>query len=201
MKEEKKINGILVQLLASAVAAVIGGVLLFVPQAEVKTICLAACIALIVLGLVAICKFFLSGGYKTLSDHHFSIGIMLLILGISGLLRVVELALHFEMILGIVALILGTLVLQSAVQLKVLGSKLWIPETVFAVVTLAGAFPVLAEIQPVLSMIRGYPHWVCFVAGILSLVSLLFAWIGLRGYEKRKAKQETAAEDDNFAEE
>lgn len=182
--EKKQLDGMVVQILVSAITVIIGALLLFVPQIKAEVFCCTFCVVLIIVAVISFIRFFVSEAYKRLHDYHFAIGIMLLILGICGLLGIEQFAKYFETYMGLISLILGTVILQSTVQLKLLNSPLWIVELVFSTAVLLGVIPVLAEITVALERVNDYTYWVFFISGILSLVSLLIAWIGIRGSQK-----------------
>ncbi len=188
--DKRRSESMVLQIIIPAVTAMIGAVLLFVPQIEVETLCYVFCGGLIVAGISSLVRFFLSEAYKRLYGNHFSMGIMLLLLGVCSLLRTATLAEHFEYILGVISLMLGTVILQNTVQLRMLNSGLWYLLAVFAAVTLVGIIPVLAEIRPVLALVDGYPYWMFFLTGVLGLLSLLVTSIGLQIYKKQRDKGE-----------
>ena len=168
------------QIVASAIAIIIGLLLLFVPQTEVQTLCGIACISLMITGVAAMISFFLSEAYKKLHNYNFALGVLLLIIGCTGLVRVAELSQRFDLYIGFSALIIAVIILQSMVQMAVLNNKLWIAELVLTVISLFGAVVLLADIQPIISRIPEFSYWVLTLAGVFSLISLLLACIGLR---------------------
>jgi uncharacterized membrane protein HdeD (DUF308 family) len=188
--DRKRSESVILQIIIPAVTATIGAVLLFVPQIGIETLCYVFCGGLIVAGISSLVRFFLSESYKRLYGNHFAVGIMLLLLGICSLLRTATLAEHFEYILGLISLMLGTVVLQNTVQLRMVNSGLWYLEALFSAVTLIGIIPVLAEIRPVLGLVDNYPYWIFFLTGVLSLISLLVTYIGLRVYRKKQEQEQ-----------
>ena len=190
----KKMGGMTVQIILSAISILLGVLFLFVPQVQVTTLCYVFCAALIVAGIVAIVSFFMSEAYKKVDDYHFASGVVLLILGICGLLRVNDLARDFETYLGLVVLILGVVILQGTVQLRVLNNVMWIVELILTVVTLFGAIVILANIKAVMNAIDGFTYWVLIVAGAASVVSLIISSLGVHRNKKKESKAQAAAE-------
>ena len=177
-------DGLIAQIALSILSAAVGAILLFAPNVRTETLCCILCAVLILAGIIFIFRFFQTQAYKKLYDYRFSSGVLLVLLGVCGLIRVYEMALHLEIYMGVVALALGIVILQSAIQMKVLGSKLWILELVFAALSLLGAVTVLTQVEFMLLRMPTLPYWSVLTAGILSLVSLLLAFIGIRKYEK-----------------
>ncbi|MBR0144453.1 MAG: DUF308 domain-containing protein [Clostridia bacterium] len=189
--EKKKSTGMMVQLLVSIVAIVLGALLVFVPDMKAVTLCYIFCSALIVLGIVLAVRFFLGESFKRLNNYQFSVGIILVMLGICGLINAVKLSESLDLYMGILALVLGALMLESVVRLQAVNHPLWIPVLVIAVLTFAGAVPILAGISAILENVPNYTYWVLFIVGILNLVSMLLTWIGMRKTKKEEEKAET----------
>ncbi len=185
-KKTKLHDGMTVQIIVSTIAIVIGVLLLFVPQIEAQTLCSIACISLMVTGVAAIISFFLSEAYKKLHNYNFALGILLLIIGCAGLLRVAELSRQFDLYIGFSALIIAVIILQSTVQMIVLNNKLWIAELILTVISLFGAIVLLVDIQPIISRIPEFSYWVLTLVGAFSLISLLIAYIGVHRENKKE---------------
>ena len=90
MKTTTSKSSVVTQILFSAVAIVLGYLLLFKPSIQVITLCQILCGSLVAVGVVAIVSFFLSGDFKRIDRYGFAIGTMLIILGCIGLLRINE---------------------------------------------------------------------------------------------------------------
>jgi len=189
-RENSKTGGVTTQIVLSVIVIALGALLLFVQQAQVITLCYVFCCAMIAAGGIAIILFFLSGAHKRIEGYDFALGVMLLILGICGLIRVEELAEGFEFYMGLIALILGVIVLQGTVQMRVLQNKLWYIDLVLTALTLIGAVIVLANVKPVLNAVKGFTYWVLLIAGIASLVSLLLTTIGVKVDSRKAAREE-----------
>ncbi len=190
--EKKKISGMMIQLLIAVVAIVLGALLIFVPGMKAVTLCYVFCSALIVLGIVLAVRFFLGESFKRLNNYQFSVGIILVMLGICGLINAVNLSVSIDLYMGILALVLGALMLESVVRLQAVNHPLWIPVLVIAVLTFLGAVPILAGIALILDNIPNYTYWVLFIVGILHLVSMLLTWIGMKKAKKEENKNEPA---------
>lgn len=182
----RRVSGMILQIILSSLCILVGALLLFVPEIQVRLLCYVFCIGLIVTGVVQVARFFLSEAYNNLSDYSFASGILFLILGICGLLRIGDLEGSFELYLGFAALVIGTVILQEMVQLRILGNWFWILLLIFNVVILAGAVLIIVNAQQVLRLIPGFTYWVLFIGGIASLLSLLITAIVLHIHRKRR---------------
>lgn len=189
--EKKKPSGMMIQLLVSVVAIILGALLIFVPDMKTVTLCYIFCSALIVLGIVLVIRFFLGESFKRLNNYQFSVGIILVMLGVCGLINAVNLSGSIDLYMGILALVLGALMLESMVRLQAVNHPLWIPVLVIAVLTFLGSIPILAGIAWVLDNIPMYTYWVLFIVGILHLIGMLLTWIGMKKAKKEAEKSET----------
>ena len=124
-------SNVAIQVLLSAIAGVLGYLLLFRPDIQVVTVCKVLCFALIVVGLISILSFFLSEDYKRIDRFGFTAGVLLILLGCIGLIRMNDLTTSFELFAGVMALILGVLTLQGTVQMKALNYSVWILNLIF----------------------------------------------------------------------
>ena len=197
--EKRGANGVILQLILSAVCIGIGALLIFVPSVQIKQLCYIFCGGLILGAVVEIAKFFITHAYDRLHDYSFSTGIMLLILGVCGVLRIGSLVDHFEVAIGFAALALGIVILQGMVQLNVVDNLLWVLLMIFTTLILVGSVLILLDIQAVTSLIPGFSYWLLFCSGIASIVSLLFVALGLYLYRRKRrkaAEAEEASEED-----
>ena len=176
--------GMIYQIVLSSVSILLGALLLFVPDVGFRLLCTILCGALIAAGVGGVAVFFLSKGYLRLRDYRFALGVLLLILGCCGLLRIDEMTEAFTFYMGLVALILSVILLQETVQLRVLKNRLWAAALLLTIVTLTGSTLVLVNPAPILTRIPEFPCWVLFLVGICSLIGLLFAVCGVRHAEK-----------------
>ncbi|SFQ29968.1 Short repeat of unknown function [Lachnospiraceae bacterium XBB1006] len=109
----------------AAIAAILGAVLLFVPQISLDKICYLMCGAIVAGGVYAIVHYFITNGFADEQDYGFSVGVFLLVVGILGFIKTPEIILFFPVALSILALVYGVMVLQDALDLKRMQSSLW----------------------------------------------------------------------------
>ena len=96
------------------------------------------------------------------------------------------------------SLVLGVLILQGTVQIKVLDYAAWILTLILTIACLAGAFRVLAGVKPVTNLIAGFSSWLLLICGGSCLFSMIVTWIcillaGRREKKLAKEKEEQAA--------
>ena len=118
MKTTTDKSNVISQILLSAVAIALGYLLLFNKSMQLLTICQFLCGGMILVGVVSIISFFVSGNYKRIDRYGFTLGILMILLAGVGFLRMNELTANFDIIAGLLALILSILTLQGSVQVR-----------------------------------------------------------------------------------
>lgn len=188
--------GVWIRVAIAVVSIAIGALLLFVPAITTRIIAMSFSILLIVAGGAFITYFFTSGAFRRVRDNTFSIGVLLAILGICGLVKLDDLVTVFPFCIGLVTLLLGILMLQETVQLTVLGTKANIAEFVLTVLTVLAGIVVITDFRLILDSAPIFPELSLFIAGILTLVCLLISVIAIRAVRRRKeAEEKKAAEE------
>ena len=177
MKTTTSKSNVVTQILLSAVGIILGYLLLFNKSIQVLTLCQILCGGLVAIGVVSIASYFLSGDYKRIDRYGFTVGTLLILSGLIGLVRINDLTANFEMYGGALSMILGVLVLQGTVQMKVLDYAVWVLNLVVTLACIAGAFCVLAGITAVTGLVQGFSSWVLLICGCASIVSLLMTWL------------------------
>ena len=161
---------------------------------QVLTLCRFLCGGLIVVGIVSIFSYFFSGDFKRIDRFGFALGVMLILLGCIGFIQMDKLTANFDMYTGLLALILGVLTLQGTVQVKVLDYAAWVLNLVLTIISIAGAFCVLAEITMVTGLVKGFSNWVLLICGGSCLFSLIMTWICILLAKRREKKARKEAE-------
>lgn len=192
MKQTTSKSGIITQVLLAAVGVAVGYLLLFSKTVEIGTLCQLLCGGLVTAGIISIVSFFLAGDYKRIDRYGFAIGVLLVMFGCIGFLRIDSLTSSFGIYMGMLSLILAVLTLQGTVQMKVLDYAVWILNLILTIVCLAGSFCVLAEIKAITDLVNGFSGWVLLINGICCLFSLIVTWICimLAGRREKKALKE-----------
>ena len=198
MKASTSKSSVITQILLAVVAIALGYLLLFNTTVQVTTLCQILCGGIIAVGVASIASFFLAGDYKRIDRYGFALGTLLILVGFIGLIRIKDVTGNFEIYTGMMSLILGVLVLQGTVQMKILDYPVWILNLVISLICIAGAVAVLTVFNLVTYKVAGFPSWVLLIAGIASLFSMFVTFICIklaaRREKKIQAEQEAAAE-------
>ena len=165
VKNSTSKSNVISQIFFAAVAVILGYLLLFDKTVQIVTLCQILCGGLIFVGVVSIVAYFLGGDFKRIDRYGFAIGVMLILAGIIGLIRIGDLTANFEMFAAAFSLVLGVLILQGTVQIKVLDYAAWILTLILTIACLAGAFCVLAGVKPVTNLVAGFSSWLLLICG------------------------------------
>lgn len=198
VKNSTSKSNVISQIFFAAVAVILGYLLLFDKTVQIVTLCQILCGGLIFVGVVSIVAYFLGGDFKRIDRYGFAIGVMLILAGIIGLIRIGDLTANFEMFAAAFSLVLGVLILQGTVQIKVLDYAAWILTLILTIACLAGSFCVLAGVKPVTNLVAGFSSWLLLICGGSCLFSMIVTWIcillaGRREKKLAKEKEEQAA--------
>lgn len=188
-------SNVVVQVLLAAVAIALSYLLLFEKSMQLLTICQILCGGLITVGIVSVISFFVSGDYKRIDRYGFTMGILLVLLGSIGFLRMNELTANFDIFAGLLALVLSVLTLQGSVQVKILDYAAWVLSLVLAVICLVGSVCVVGGITAITGLVGGFAHWVLLVSGASCLFSLIVTWICILLAARREKKAQKEAEE------
>ena len=183
--KERRMSGAALQVVLSLVALLLGALLTFVAEVDVRVLCYVFCALLIAAGVAAIVYFFMTGAYKRLDDYNFALGVMLLILGCCGIAKIGALEGSFQVCMGILTLIIGVIALQNTVQLKITDSALWICTLIFTALIIFGGITILVDFRVVWNLLQ---YWILILTGVLALNSLIMTAAVLRGNAKREQK-------------
>lgn len=194
-------SSVVTQILLSAVAIGLGYLLLFNNTVQIATLCQLFCGGLVIVGIVSIIAYFVSNDYKRIDRYGFTLGVMMILLGCIGLLRMESLTANFEIYTGMLALVLGVLTLQGTVQVKVMDYAVWILNLILAIVSIGGAFCVLSNITFVTQLVAGFSNWMLLVCGGASLFSLLVTWICIMLVSRKEKKAQKEAQNQSASEE
>jgi len=194
MKTSTSKSSVLTQVSLSLVAIVLGYLLLFSKTMQVTTVCQFLCGGLIAVGVISIVSYFLSGDYKRIDRYGFALGTMLVLMGIIGLIRIPDLTAHFDIYTGMLSMILGVLILQGTVQIKVLDYPVWVLNLILTIGCIAGAICVLLEAKMITDRVVGFANWTLLICGACCLFSMLVTWICIMLAARRDKKAAEAAQ-------
>lgn len=181
--QEKQTN--LVVMGVAIVAAVLGALLLFVPQISAEKICYLMCGAVVIGGIYSIVHYFLSNAFREAQNYGFSAGVFLVVLGILGFIKTAAIVDFFPVAISIIGLLYAVILLQDALDLKRLGSGKWSIVLCVSVVVILVAMadlinPFSAEVQKLIS------YWMILVTGVLLLLSKLMLKMAYKEYDRMK---------------
>lgn len=196
MGEKKKnmFNTVVVALIA-AVFILVSALILFVPQIEIKDICYFCCGAVLVLGIYMIVRYFLTEGYRRLSEYGFSEGVLFVLLGSCGLVSADAIASSFLTVLGLALLLSGVIKLQYALDLKFMKDKAWIG--FFAVTILFLVCSVVSVLKP-FSDKTFYEKYTCYVLladGIATIVNICYLRFRIKAYSNEQEESVESLEE------
>lgn len=192
----------------SCVCLVLSSCLLFTTKISEKVLCWVFCSIIIGWGIVLISRFFGKASYKKMHDYNFSFGLFIVIVGCTGLVRASEIAASFDVVVGLICLLIGIMLLQSAIQLRAMNSVLWSGELVISmIITLCSIFT-LFNVGFVLDNFKYFPYWVLFFASIANMLNFPLVGVKIHFNNKREEKermvqvtqQTIASEDPNVLE-
>ena len=173
-KENGKGISYILMILMSLLCVVIAGLLLLVPAIEVSTVCYTFCTGFILWGILHISKFFLSHAYRKRNDYSFSMGVLLIVLGCCGMIRMDAIIAKKDICFGMITLCMGILTLQSAIQLNALQNKYWMWDMAAAFVLILCSVFVITDTTILVHNIPAFSEWVLFVAGLISVFNIIF---------------------------
>lgn len=183
----------IMNILAAVLYIVVGALLLVVPEMKMIYLAYALCLALAVCGVVQIVTYFTREKYKKLSEYGFSAGVLLLVLGGCVLVKAQTVAEVMLLWLGLCMLLTSVVLLQNAMQLKILGSVSWIGILAAAVLFIVCAMLMIAEPAFLRNSMREFAGWMLLLHGVMSPVGMLLVKICMLQSEKREQKANARA--------
>lgn len=193
--ENKEFSGTFLILFSAVINILLGMVMLFVKQIDLKTLCYIFITLLIVGGIGLIIRYLMTESYKNINQYGLSVGVLCVILGMCALVRVDKLSAYFMICLGIWLLISGIIKLQYALDLKALRDKTWFVLLIISAIISICA--ILIIINPFTEKIyHTYLTYILLIVdGSISLLSTAYLSLRLKKYqklsEKRKEEQES----------
>ncbi|MCR4956139.1 MAG: hypothetical protein K6A30_05605 [Lachnospiraceae bacterium] len=197
---EKKQTNTLVMITA-VILAVLGGVLLFAPQIKPIHICYLMCGVIVACGVYSIVRYYMSSAFRKSTDYGFSVGVFCIVTGIVGFIKSNVIVVFFPVAISMLVILFGVVILQDALDLKLLKSGLWSAVLVVAAVVIIVAMVVLINPFSDMEKRQLVANALVLVTGIVLLISKVFLQTAYRGYDKRfeneaKAKESESKETD-----
>lgn len=186
-KEESNFFGLMAQIMLSALFALTGALMLFVPGMKSLYFLYVTSGVLLVAGAWLMLRFFLKKGYQRITDYNFSIGLLTFVFGVVVLIRAGDMTEFFTTLLGILIAMEAAILLQLAIQIIGLHGKAWPLPMFSALAVLAYSLLVLTDFKGVFRNNEQRFYICLFIAGLLGLISLIAA--GARSHSFRKEEQ------------
>lgn len=119
--------GMIFNLLFPIVYIVLGVLLLFVDGISTKVFANLFGALAIIVGAALIIHYFLRRGYLDMNAYGFSIGTFAAVLGICIIIKAEDIANSLSVLLNLCIMLTAIIKAQNAIQLKFIGSVMWIP--------------------------------------------------------------------------
>lgn len=189
--KKQESSGTLMILFMAIINIVLGIVMLTVEQIQLKNLCYIFTAFLVIFGVGLIVKYFLTESYKNINQYGFSVGILLILLGMCALLKTDELAKNFSVLLGIWLLVSAIIKLQYALDLKALEDFVWAVLLAVAAVMAVCAVLIIVNPFPNNTHLTYFTYIVLIIDGAFSLFATAYLAFRIRKYDKAMEKLET----------
>lgn len=190
MKTKEKELGVtnILIIVMTLVFIAMSAVMIFLDGIKVVYLCYSMCVAGIVTGIIMIVRYFVTDAYRNVKAYGFSLGTLLVILSLCGILKANQMAEAFLIILGMILLLAGIFVLQHSLDLRRLNDILWIPALIVASLILICSVVVI--LQPMEDRFRYdvYVWWVFLFSAALSLLINIYTMIKVSLYKRKEEK-------------
>ena len=186
--------GTFLLLAMSVINILLGVVMLFVKQIELKTLCYIFIALLMIYGIGMIIRYLMMESYKNINQYGLSYGALLVTLGACALVRVDQVSSFFFLGLGIWLLVVGIIELQYALDLKALNDHTWLFLLIVSAIISVCAVVVIINPFQQDTYHTYFTYIMLIVDGVISLLSTAYLSLRLKKYhklsEKRKKEQE-----------
>ncbi len=189
MKQEHPLQFNFTVMGMSILFLLLGALLLFFPNISVSQVCYALCGVVVALGILYIAQYFITESYKDLQQYGFSIGVLLIILGICGFIRINELISAFYFFIGMMFLIAGILHFQNALDFKILKQKSYVLWIAVAITVLLCGTMVILNPFPEDTTLATFTNYSLIIVGLFTLIGNLFLFFTLKRLQKKAAKE------------
>lgn len=189
-EERIKLSGLLIGL---ALIFILFGVLLVIlPNVTTLAItplhiCYVIAGVLVAFGIFLIVRYFLTESYKNLQQYGFSLGTMLVIVGMIALVRANQMSIYFLFTLGVLMLVASIFKLQNALDLKALSDRSWGFWLLIAIVFAVCAILVIMNPFPAETTHEAFTEWTLLIDGIVSLIGAIYLFFRVRAAKKQES--------------
>ncbi len=174
---------------AAAVYIIVGAIMLFVQGVKESYLTYTVCTLIIALGIGLVVKYFVTQAYRSVNDYGFSLGIMATVFGCVGLVRSAAVTSSLPVLCGALVVILSVVMLQQAIQLKVLNRVTWIAVLIIALIVLVAGILLVGNIGGITGLAARIEYWFMMIAGVLFLVCLCLSAVGTTRFAKQEAEE------------
>lgn len=206
MKEKKQavkngFPGTAIVTIMAVIMAAIAALLLYVPQIQVIHICYLICAVVIILGIYLIVHYFMTDSYRNLNEYGFSVGSLLVILGVCGMIRADSLSAVFLTAIGVILVLSCVIKLQYALDLKSIGDKTWVVLVFLTLALTCCGIAVILNPFNDTKLYHLFSFYALLVDNVLSLIVILYLVIRLKLFRKKELKLEQQKQDEKKREE
>ena len=173
------------------VLMIVAALLLFVPQIKLIYMCYFMCSVTMIAGIYMIVRYFMTDAFRNMNEYGFSVGVLIVVLGVCGIIRAEKLADSFVILLGIALACSGIVKLQYALDLKRMKDNI-VSYIVLAISIFVICVAVLVILQPFegkdwfqAEIARWY---VMLIDGGLGVLLFIYMAIRLKLYNKAEKK-------------
>lgn len=194
MKDEKQkvkrsSSGSVWMILFSIIFAVLGVLLIMIPQITTLTLCYFFCAALAAFGIFLIVRYFLTESFRSLNQYGFSTGVLFVIISMCALVKADVVSGYFLIWLGVFVVISAVLLLQDCLDLIVMKDKSWPLWLIIAAAFAVCGILILLNPFTKESDYHLFTYYVMTADGAFCLIATIYLYFRIRAYEKREEKE------------
>ena len=178
-----KNNGAILQAITAVASILIGAAMLFSKNVQFSSLCYVFCIVLWGIGIYEIVSYFLSKSYQHISDYGFTLGVLLILLGLVGLIRINDMTRNVKEYMQLFSLIQSIFILQNSVQMYALKSKAWLLDLIFSLLM------ILLSIFAFTGQLKQYTYSILMFAGIFGCISVFLSSMVVRSFHKKTIQE------------
>lgn len=172
---------------------VIGLSLVFLVPAYItlRQICYLLAIFILAVGVFYIIRYFVKESYKNLQEYGFSIGVILVIIGLLAIIRVPILTNYFIFSLGVFMLFASVFKLQTAMDLNALHDKSFVFWLCVAILFSGTAIAIIMNPFSSPESHMEFTQYFMIADGIISLAESLYLYYRIRSVNKKEEESDT----------
>lgn len=190
-KSGNNYSGVFAVCMLSALFILIGALLQFVPGMKMVYFSYMIAVILAVIGIWLIASYFSRKAYRKVANYDFSVGVFLVLAAVLVVIRAADIASHGSVLLGIMCLIEGIIILQNAIQIKILRGGIWVGILACSILILAASMLIVTNPKKIITSHMSFLYFLLIVIGILGFVSMLTVWFHTVRFRKVTVVQDT----------